>query len=303
MRILVLSFAVALVAAGACKKDDRGAGTGGSGGSAGPGSGAGSSGASVGPGPGSGSATAPAAAPGTVEVFVNDASVAKVSPEQIAKWPRLDTLVPEASRRLGTWAAVAITGAKSDELKRPSTNYPDMVPALFPAADGKPAFGMFDPVEHAKKGKAAFQADAVRELRIKVATEGRSGDHQGGTGEGADPSKIVIAIKTPKGESKLTGEQILALPRESQPGHEDTKGWRLAQLLEAAGIKKFEQLMLLDATGTSVIIERKELDAKTVPFIKLNKQGALRLRVMKQGGTGWQSAGELRSLAAIQVMK
>jgi hypothetical protein len=300
MRTLVLSFAVALVALGACKKDDRSAGTGGSGGS---GSGPGSSGVAVGSGPGSGSATAPATAPGTVEVFVNDASVAKVSPDQIAKWPRLDTLVPEASRRLGTWAAVAIAGAKPDELKRPSANYPDMVPALFPGADGKPAFGMFDPVEHAKQGKAAYQADAVRELRIKVATEGRSGDHQGGTGEGADPSKIVIAIKTPKGESKLTGDQILALPREPQPGHEDTKGWRLSQFLEAAGIKKFEQIMLLDATGTSVILERKELDAKTVPFIKLNKQGSLRLRVLKQGGTGWQSAGELRSLAAIQVMK
>jgi hypothetical protein len=301
MRTLVLSFAVALVAAGACKKDDRSAGTGGSSGSAGPGSGPGSSGVSVGSGPGS--ATASATAPGTVEVFVNDESVAKVSPEQIAKWPRVDTLVPEASRRLGTWATVTIAGAKTDEVKRPSANYPDMVPALFPGADGKPAFGMFDPVEHAKKGKAAFQADAIRELRIKVATEGRSGDHQGGTGEGTDPSKIVVAIKTPAGESKLTGEQILALPRESQPGHEDTKGWRLAQLLEAAGIKKFEQLMLPDATGTSVILERKELDAKTVPFIKLNKQGSLRLRVLKQGGTGWQSAGELRSLTAIQVMK
>jgi hypothetical protein len=294
MRTLVLSFAVALVAAGACKKDDRSTGTSGSGSS-------GSAGVSV--GSGAGSATATATAPGVVEIFVNDASVAKASPEQIAKWPRLDTLVPEESRRLGTWAAVHVAGAKADDIKRPSANYPDMVPALFPGPDGKPAFGMFDPVEHAKKGKPALRTDGVREIRIKVSTEGRMGEHQGGTGEGADPSKIVIAIKTPAGESKLTGDQLLALPREPQPGNEDTKGWRLAQLLEAAGIKKFEQIMLLDTSGASVILERKELDAKTVPFIKLNKQGALRLRVLKQGGTGWQAAGELRSLTAIHVMK
>ena len=88
------------------------------------------------------------------------------------------------------------------------------------------------------------------------------------------------------------------------PGNEDTKGWRVMQLVEAAGIKKFEKLVLFDASGgSSVILERKELDAKTVPFIKLNKQGVLRLRVLKQGGTGWQTAGELRSLGTIQVAK
>ena len=299
MRTLMMSFVVALLAAGACKKEDRAAVTVGSGGSARTGSGSGPPGISM----GSGSATA-ATAVGVVEVFVNDASIAKVTPDQIAKWPRLDPLLPEESRRLGTWATVRITGAKNEEVKRPSSNYPDMVPALFPGPGGKPAFGMFDPVEHAKKGKPGLQADEVREIRIKVSTEGRMGDHQGGTGDGTDPSKLVIAIKTPAGESKLTGAQILALPRESQPGNEDTKGWRLAQLLEAAGIKKFEKLVLFDASGgTSIILERKELDAKTVPFIKLNKQGSLRVRVLKQGGTGWQSAGELRSLGTIQVAK
>jgi hypothetical protein len=179
-----------------------------------------------------------------------------------------------------------------------------MVPALFPGDGGKPAFGMFDAVEHAKKGKPGLRSDDVREIRIQLATEGRMGDHQGGTGEGADPAKIVVEIETPAGKSKLTGEQILALPREPMPGAPETKGWRLAQLVEAAGIKKFERLVLLDAGGgTSVIVERKDLTAKNVPFIKLNKQGSLRLRVMQQVGTGWQAAGELRALATIKVAK
>lgn len=287
MRTLGLCFAVAgALAAAGCKKDDK---------------------AAAPPPTGSaGSATmappAPAPAPG-IEIFINDASVAKVTPDQIAKWPRLDTLVPEESRRLGTWATVAIVGTTRQEVKRPSQTYPDMVPALFPGEAGAPAFGMFDPVEYAKHGKPALRADTVREIRLKLVTEGRMGEHQGGTGEGADPTKIVLAIKTAKGDSQLTGAQILALPREAQPGSEDTKGWRLAQLLDAAGIKAFSKLTLLDATGaSSVILERKDFDDKAiVPFIKLNKQGALRLRVLKQVGTGWQTMGDLRALASIQV--
>jgi hypothetical protein len=84
------------------------------------------------------------------------------------------------------------------------------------------------------------------------------------------------------------------------PGTEETRGWRVQQLLDAAGVKKWERLVLLDASGSSVIVERKD---KTVPFLKLNKQGALRLRVLKPVGTGWQGAGELRALAGIKVTK
>ena len=292
MRTTVMCSVVALVAALGCKKEERP-----SGGAAGSG--------------GSGSATAaPAVAPvpavpaGTVEIFINDASVAKVAPDQIAKWPRLDTLVPEESRRLGTWHKVKLVGAKTEEVPRPSQSYPDMIPALFPGDGGKPAFGMFDAVEHAKKGKPGLRSDDIRQIRIQLATEGRMGDHQGGTGEGADPMKIVVEIETPAGASKLTGEQILAIPREPMPGNEETHGWRLGKLLDAAGIKKFERLVLSDAGGgSSVIVERKDLDAGTVPFVKLNKQGSLRVRVLKKAGTGWQTAGELRALAAIKVAK
>lgn len=249
----------------------------------------------------------PAVAPkaGGIEVFVNDASVAKLAPADIAAWPRLDTLVPPDDRRLGTWQMVTVVAAKSTDLPKPSANYPEMVPAVFPGDGGVPAFGMFDPVELAKKGKPGLRQDGVREIRIKLSTEGRGGDHQGGTGEGTDPSKLVIVIKSPEGEFKLTGEQLLALPRQPQPGSEETKGWNLKQLLDAAGVKKLDKVTALDANGTSLVLEKAELldDKKLVPFIKLNRQGSLRLRVLKKVGDGWQAGGDLRSLATIVVGK
>jgi hypothetical protein len=235
-------------------------------------------------------------------VFIDGASVAKVRRDQIAKWPRLDALLPEHARRLGTWVTLSIVGKTSSDVQSPSQNYPDMVPVLFPGEGGAPSFGMFDAVELANKGKPGLRADGVREIRLKLATEGRSGDHQGGTGEGADPTKLVVSIKTPKGETQLTGPQILAIPREAMPGNDETKGWPLTKLLEAAGIGPFEKVVLADdKNGTTLIIERKDLNGKTVPFIKLNKQGSLRLRILKQEGEGWQAHGELRSLTSIEV--
>src|SRR5262245_41881297 len=128
MRTTVMCSVVALIAALGCKKEERPSGATGS---AGSGGGAATTAPGVAP---------PGAPAGTVEIFINDASVAKVTPDQIAKWPRLDTLVPEESRRLGTWAKVKLTGAKTEEVPRPSQSYPDMVPALFPGEGGKPAF-------------------------------------------------------------------------------------------------------------------------------------------------------------------
>jgi hypothetical protein len=255
------------------------------------------------PGSGTGSAPIPVAAH-AVEIFVNDTSVAKITKEQIASWPTLDSLVPEDSRRLGTWQVVYLKGAqaKPAELNRPSATYPDKVPAVFPGKDGAPAFGMFDRVELAKHGEPGLRQDAVSEIRIKLAKEGRGGDHQGGTGGVADPMKLVLAIKTPEGDKTLTGEQIMAIPRESMPGNDDNKGWPLTKLLTAAGVTRYTKLVLVDAAGTSLNIEKKDFDDKTtIPFIKLNRQGSLRFRMMKKQGDGWQAAGDLRALATIKV--
>jgi hypothetical protein len=281
---------LAILVVAACSKDEP---------KTGPVTGSGSSG-SAGVGPASG---APATPPGTVEVFVDDASVAKVSPDQLAKWPRLDSLVPDDMRRLGTWQTIYLRGAgeKPTEISRPSVTHAEAIAALFPGADGKPAFGMFDPVELAKKGKPTLQTVALREVRIVRSKEERGGAHQGG-GSGEDPMKLVLTIKTAGGDKPLTGEKILAIPRESQPGHEETKGWTLTKLLAAAGVTKFTKLVLIDAAGTSVSIDRKDFDDKTtVPFIKLNRQGSLRFRMMKKKGEGWQAAADLRALTTIKV--
>lgn len=257
----------------------------------------------TGSGSGSGSAGATVTA-GSVAIFVDDAEVAKVTPAQLASWPRLDSLVPEDLRRLGTWTSVSLVTTKPApaEIQRPSANYPDMVPVLYPN-DGAVSFGMFDAVELAKKGKPGMREDNVREVRIKVSKEGRGGEHQGGGGEAVDPANLKLTFKLPDGkEAVLSGAQILELPRESQPGAPDTKGWRLTALLDAAGVKTYAKVILIDAGGISLPFEKKELaDSTHVAFVKLNKAGTLRFRMLQKEGAGWKAAGDLRALTTVQV--
>jgi hypothetical protein len=238
-----------------------------------------------------------------VELFVNDISLGTVQPAQIAAWPRLDTLVPGDARKLGTWELVTLQGAKPKptEISHPSGAYPDMVPAIFPGADGGVAFGMFDPVELANKGKAAAREDHIKAIRIKVAQGGSRGKNDDGGGAAEDPTKLVLTVKTPAGTTTLPGTKLLALPREAMPGNDDQKGWRLGTLLDAAGVKAYDHLVLTDAGGTSLTLDRKDLDDKTVPFVKLNKSGALRFRLLKKTGDGWNPAGDLRALVSIDA--
>lgn len=255
--------------------------------------------------PGSGSMTAPgptlAPVAEGVDILINDTVVTHVTSAQVAKWPRVDSLIPETSRRLGTWQRIVVKSASGDhDLDRPSASYPEMVPVLFPGSDGRPAFGMYDAVELAKHGKPGTQTAAVRSLRIVQSTEARGGEHQGGAP--ADPAALVLVIKTATGDKKLTGEQILAVPRDPAPGNDDIKGWSVNKLLAAAGITKYKRLTLIDAAGTSLPLGRDDFDDKSsVPFIKLNRQGTLRFRLMKKQGSGWQTAGDLRALSTIKV--
>jgi hypothetical protein len=253
------------------------------------------------PPPPAGSAATPTAA--GVELFVNDVSIGTVQPAQIAAWPRVDTLVPGDARKLGTWEAVTLQGGKPTptEIQRPSGAYPDMVPAVFPGDGGAAAFGMFDPVELARKGKPALREDHVTAIRIKVAQGGSRGQNDDGGGGAGDPTKLVLTIKSPGGTATLSGEKLLGLPRESMPGNADQKGWRLSTLLAAGGVMTYDHLVLTDVSGTNLTLDRKDLDDSTVPFVKLNKQGSLRFRVMKKTGDGWNPAGDLRALVSIEV--
>ncbi len=253
-----------------------------------------------------GSASPPPPAAAGMHLFVDDVDVGTIQPAQVASWPRVDSLVPEAARRLGKWQAIYIKGSKPkvSELNKPFETYRDYAPVLFPGENGKISFGMFDPVELGKKGKPALQEDGVLELRVKLAADSGRGenDHQGGSA--ADPTQLKLTIKSAKGEQVLTGEQLLAMPRESMPGGGgDAKGWKLVTLLEAAGVKSFEKLLLTDAAGLTLTMERKEIDDKTIPFVKLNRQGSLRFRIFKQQADGWTPSGDLRALTRIEVLK
>jgi hypothetical protein len=236
-----------------------------------------------------------------VEIFVDDKSVAKLKVGDLEKWPHLATLVPEDARRLGTWTTLSIRGKDKADLTRPSATYPDKVAALY-LKNGVPTFGMFDAVELANKGEPAMRADGVKEVRLVVSKEGRGADHQGSTGGVDDPSKLVITIKQGKEERKVTGTQLLGLKREPQPGNPDTKGWKLSSILELGGVKKYDKLVLADASGLTLVLEKKDFDDKDiVPFVKLNKSNSLRLRVIKKVGDGWQNGQDLRALSSIVV--
>ena len=253
------------------------------------------------PAAGSAGSAAPAA---DLAIFVDDAAAATVTAAQLADWPRVDRLVPPAAGRLGTWAMIALTTdqAKPTELARPSGSYPDMVPAVFPGDGGAPAFGMFDPAELARHGKPAMRADHVRALRIKLAVgSGRGQNDDGAASAGGDPRALVIAITAAAGSTRLTGDQLLALPREPIPGGAEQNGWRLQTLLEAAGVKAWTKVVLGGTGGSSLPIDKADLDGGAAVFVKLNKKGVLRVRVLRPAGSGWTTAGDLAGLAAIDV--
>jgi hypothetical protein len=252
-----------------------------------------------------GSAVAPPPAPAGVAVFVDDKQVAVVSPDQVAQWPRLDTLVPVAARRLGQWQDVTLKGksAQPPVVHAPSATYPDLVPALFPGDSG-PAFGMFDPVELAKHGKPALREDGLHELRIALSQGSGRGEHEQGQGGGNDPTKLVVTIKTPAGTTTIDGTKLLAIPRDNVPGTSDGKGWALQTILDAGGVKKFDKLVLSSVSGTNLNIDKSAFSKTSIPFVKLNRQGALRLRIYTKQGDGWQpSGGDLRDFVGIEVLK
>ena len=252
-----------------------------------------------------GSATKPAPAAAGTHLFVDDADVVTVTAAQIATWPRVDSLLPEAARRLGKWQAISIKNAKPKlvVLEKPFEAYRDYVPALFPGPDGGISFGMFDAVELGKHGKAALQEDGVLELHVKLAGDTGRGENDPGGHTATDPKDLKLEIKTAKGTQVLTGDKLLAIPRETIPGGGgDAKGWKLEALLAAVGVTSFEKLLLTDAAGPTLTIEKAEL-ADEVPYVKLNRQGSLRFRIFKKVGDGWQPGGDLRTLTRIEVLK
>ncbi|GEM_PF-3346420 len=239
-----------------------------------------------------------------VELLVGVKVEAVVDAAKVKDWPRLDSLLPEDARRLGKWQAIKITTASGKvlDLEKPFETDRDKLPALFPSEGGGVSFGMFDPVELGKRGKPTLREDKIQKLAVILDEAGMRGgnDHQGG--EVVDPAHVKLKITTAKGSVELAGDKLLGIEREAMPGGGgDAKGWKLDTILAAADVKTYKKVTLLDANGTSVPLEKTEVTADSVPFIKLNRQGSLRFRLYKKQGEGWQSSGDLRSLVEIKV--
>lgn len=253
-----------------------------------------------------GSAT-PAPAPG-VTIFVDDANVGTITPAQIASWQPMANFLPASAHRLGMWQDVYLIGdsAQPTQLHQPTTQHPNLVPALFPGDDGSPSFGMFDPVDLAKHTNPQMRTDHVHAIRLKLAQNTGRGQHDQSAGSATDPKDLQVHLVTKKGQQVITGTQLLAIPRTRQPGDETgpLRGWQLAEILDKVGVKKYQTVNLTDETGASLTLDKKDFDAKSsIPFIKLNRSGQLRVRVFKRNGKAWQPTGDLRGLIAIEIVK
>ena len=249
---------------------------------------------------------APAPAPeARLDVYVDDKAIAHLPLAALQNWPRLDSLVPVAQRRLGTWDDVFVKTAdpKPSQLHRPSDTYPQLVPAVYVTADQKIGFGMFDPVELAKHGKAEVHNEGVTEIRIALAKGGGRGEHDDQSSGAQDPTQLKLAFKTPKGESTLDGAKLIAIPREAPPDGTEAKGWTLATIMKAGGITKFDKILLTDASGVTLNLDNGSFSADSVPYVKLNRQGTLRVQVYKKKGSAWDRGGDLRGLAEIEQIK
>ncbi len=253
-------------------------------------------------------AAPPAAA--TVCVFVGDVKAQCLDAAAIKLWPRLDNLLPPEARRMGTWKTIMVqtTTGRGTDLNQPADTYPDLVPALFPAADGSTTLGMFDLVELANHGRPKWQQPAIKEVHVIAALGGGRGENEDGH-VAADPNDLALKFVVAGKETTLAGPALLAIAREAQPGEDgEAKGWSLLTLLKSAKVplptdKPGKRYLLTDAAGMNLTLEPSDfVTGVSVPFVKLNKQGALRFWVFKKKGEGWAKGADLRGLVSVQVL-
>lgn len=239
---------------------------------------------------------------------MNEKQVADADLAKAATWPRLDSLLPEADRRYGTWEA--ITGKANGaafEIKKPGATYGTLVPALYPAKSGKGvSLGLFDPVDLAHKGAPKVSHEELSELRVVIDTSGGRGQNDHSGGEAVDPNTITLTIEAGGKTIEVKGDKLLAIPRENAP--DDTsgehKGWSLVSILAAQQVAAPKRA-ILTGDEMNLTLEQEDFDARTsIPFVKLNRQGALRFRTYKKQGDAWTAmGGDLRGLRKIQVLQ
>lgn len=245
-------------------------------------------------------------APG-LAIYVNQDKVVELDQAKVEAWPRLDSLLPQDARRYGTWTAISGIGSAGPfEIKKPGATYGALVPAVYmDAATKGPSLGLFDPVDLAQKGTPKVMHVGLSELRVSLELNADRGqnDHQGG--DVADLSKLQVEVQAAGKSTTLSSAQLLALPRQAAPDDAtgEYKGWTLAAILAAAEVQSAKRV-LLTGEELNLTLEEADLDPKlAVPFIKLNRQGALRFRTYRKEGSGWTMGGDLRGLKKIQVLE
>jgi hypothetical protein len=240
-------------------------------------------------------------------VFVADVKSKCVTPEQIKAWPRIDSLLPADARRMGTWKSIAVQtlAGRGQDLMQPTDTYPDMVAALFVGPNGKPALGMFDLVELTNRGLPKWQQSDVTEIHVLVASGNGRGENDDGNSAIGDPNALTLTFVVNGTATKVTGKQLLAIPREGQPGEEgDAKGWKLSTIMKAQKLAVPSRVRLTDAAGVNLTLEKADFDeSSSIPFVKLNKQGQLRFRILKKKGDAWTKGADLRALTQIEMLK
>ncbi len=246
----------------------------------------------------------------TVCVFVGDVKAQCLDAAAIKLWPRLDNLLPPEARRMGTWKTIMVqtTTGRGTDLNQPADTYPDLVPALFPGSDGSTTLGMFDLVELANHGRPKWQQPAIKEVHVIAALGGGRGENEDGHAA-ADPKDLALKFVVAGKASTLAGPALLAIAREAQPGEDgEAKGWSLLTLLKSAKVplptdKPGKRYLLTDAAGMNLTLEPSDFaTGVSIPFVKLNKQGALRFWVFKKKGEGWAKGADLRGLVSVQVL-
>jgi hypothetical protein len=240
-------------------------------------------------------------------IFLDATKTADLDRTKAEAWPRLDSLLPENSRRYGTWEQITgVASAGPFTIKKPGATYGALIPALYPDPSGAGiAFGLFDPVDLARKGTPKVQHAGLTELRVHIEKSGARGANEHMGGETTDPNKLTLTIIAGAASTTLSGVQLLALPRENAPDDDsgEHQGWKLSAVLDNANIRGAKRI-LLTGDEMNLTLEPADLDPQTsVPFIKLNRQGTLRFRTYKKEGAGWIIGGDLRGLRSIQILQ
>lgn len=224
-----------------------------------------------------------------------------------------------------TWLAVVVFDAagRASTTVAPSKNQPDAAAALAAGPDGV-TFGF------ARGGKLDAPVARVTKVVIKtkddrgaIAAElkakgdgghgggdsaggGHEGGHDHGAAERPVPTAAVkIEVKSAAGDSVLTGDKLVGLPEAHAPaGDTTTPGWSFVDVLGAAGLGGAKVVNVFDDNNATLRLEGDDFDpAKTIVFLKMNRNGEFRLRRFGKQGDAWTMTGELRGLRKISVVK